>query len=139
MPIYEYQCDGCSQVFEVRQRLSDPPPAAHTCGSTALHRVLSATSFVLKGTGWYATDYGNRSAPPKEGGDKPSGGGDDKGGGEAAKAGGDKASGGKAEGAGSAAGTSGSSGEKKAAGGEGAKAAPKPAAGKKGGGGPAAA
>ncbi len=60
MPIYEYQCDGCEQVFEVFQKHTDPPPARHACGSAQVRRVLSNTSFVLKGTGWYATDYGNR-------------------------------------------------------------------------------
>lgn len=74
MPIYEYQCDGCQEVFEVRQRMTDPAPERHACGSTKVHRVLSATSFVLKGTGWYATDYGNRSnPPPSEQGSKPDG------------------------------------------------------------------
>ena len=68
MPIYEYQCDGCSEVFEVYQKHSDPPPAQHSCGSTQMHRVLSNTSFVLKGTGWYATDYGNKSTGDGEGG-----------------------------------------------------------------------
>lgn len=137
MPIYEYQCDGCGEVFEVRQRISDPPPAAHACGSVALHRVLSATSFVLKGTGWYATDYGNRSSPPKEGGeggkaDAPGSDGKAAGGekGEAAKAA--KADGNQASAAAPPAG-----GKAK---GEGAKPAPtKAAAGAKGGGGPAAA
>ena len=60
MPIYEYECDGCHQVFEVRQKVSDAPPASHSCGSSEVRRILSATSFVLKGTGWYATDYGAR-------------------------------------------------------------------------------
>ncbi len=68
MPIYEYQCEGCSEVFEVFQKHTDPAPASHACGSTKVRRVLSNTSFRLKGTGWYATDYGNKSAPPtKEG------------------------------------------------------------------------
>ena len=88
MPIYEYQCDGCGDVFEVRQRMSDPAPQSHACGSKQLHRVLSATSFVLKGTGWYATDYGNRSAPPKEDG---GGGGGDKADKASADGGADKA------------------------------------------------
>ena len=61
MPIYEYQCDGCSEVFEVFQKVSDPAPTQHSCGSTAVHRVLSNTSFVLKGSGWYITDYGRKS------------------------------------------------------------------------------
>lgn len=60
MPIYEYQCDGCQEVFEVFQKVSDPAPTQHTCGSTQVHRVLSNTSFVLKGTGWYITDYGRK-------------------------------------------------------------------------------
>jgi putative FmdB family regulatory protein len=67
MPIYEYECDGCHSVFEVRQKVSDPAPTEHSCGSTQVRRILSATSFVLKGTGWYATDYGNRSQKPESG------------------------------------------------------------------------
>lgn len=69
MPIYEYECDGCHSVFEVRQKVSDPAPTQHSCGSSEVRRILSATSFVLKGTGWYATDYGNRK---NEGGKTPS-------------------------------------------------------------------
>lgn len=65
MPIYEYECDGCHSVFEVRQKVSDPAPEQHSCGSTQVRRILSATSFVLKGTGWYATDYGNRKDAPQ--------------------------------------------------------------------------
>ena len=75
MPIYEYQCDGCGEVFEVLQRHSDPPPPEHeACGSKDLHKVMSATSFVLKGEGWYITDYARKDK--KGGSDK---------GGEAAK------------------------------------------------------
>ena len=62
MPIYEYRCDGCQEVFEVFQKVSDPPPASHSCGSTQVQRVLSNTSFVLKGTGWYATDYARKDS-----------------------------------------------------------------------------
>jgi putative FmdB family regulatory protein len=60
MPIYEYQCDGCNAVFEVFQKVSDPAPTTHACGSEKVHRILSNTSFVLKGTGWYATDYADK-------------------------------------------------------------------------------
>jgi putative FmdB family regulatory protein len=60
MPIYEYQCDQCGKTIEVLQKISDPPPAQHTCGSTRLHRVMSQSSFVLKGTGWYLTDYARK-------------------------------------------------------------------------------
>lgn len=74
MPIYEYECDGCKEVFEVRQKMSDPPPTRHACGSEQVHRVLSATTFVLKGTGWYKTDYADKPRPKEggaDGGDKP--------------------------------------------------------------------
>lgn len=78
MPIYEYQCDGCSEVFEVFQKVSDPAPSQHSCGSTQLHRVLSNTSFVLKGTGWYITDYARKDQGDGKGGSKNKKDGDSK-------------------------------------------------------------
>lgn len=61
VPTYEYQCGGCGRVFEVRQRIS---AAALTrcdkCGG-ALKRLLSAAPFILKGEGWYVTDYPSAS------------------------------------------------------------------------------
>ncbi len=60
MPIYEYQCDKCGEIFEVLQKHSDPPPKSHSCGSRKVHRVMSRSSFILKGTGWYITDYGRK-------------------------------------------------------------------------------
>ena len=61
MPIYEYRCDGCNTVFEEWRRHTDdimeePCPKCH---KTA-HRLISNTSFVLKGGGWYVTEYGGR-------------------------------------------------------------------------------
>lgn len=57
MPTYEYQCDGCGRVFEVRQRISEPPLTTHAeCGGP-VHRLLSPAGFILKGSGWYVTDY----------------------------------------------------------------------------------
>ncbi|WP_428562833.1 MAG: FmdB family zinc ribbon protein [Solidesulfovibrio sp. DCME] len=57
MPIYEYQCDKCGQISEVLQRSFDVDEApCEACGATA-RRIMSNTSFVLKGTGWYVTDY----------------------------------------------------------------------------------
>ena len=61
MPIYEYCCDNCRQIFEEWTRHIDDN-AAQTCpecGKTA-RRIVSNTSFVLKGGGWYVTDYGYR-------------------------------------------------------------------------------
>jgi putative FmdB family regulatory protein len=56
MPIYEYKCDKCG-VFEVTQRITENSlKKCPTCKSK-VERIISATSFVLKGTGWYVTDY----------------------------------------------------------------------------------
>lgn len=57
MPIYEYQCSNCGKVFEVLQKSFDVDEApCDTCGAPG-KRLISNTSFVLKGTGWYVTDY----------------------------------------------------------------------------------
>jgi len=59
MPIYEYQCDNCG-VFEYSQRITeDPLKKCPTCKSK-VKRLISNTSFMLKGSGWYATDYGRK-------------------------------------------------------------------------------
>jgi putative FmdB family regulatory protein len=56
MPIYEYHCPKCG-TFETTQRITDPAlKRCPTCKSK-VERMISATSFVLKGSGWYATDY----------------------------------------------------------------------------------
>ena len=57
MPIYEYECDECRKQCEVLQKFNDDP--MHTCPECggAMHKLISQTSFVLKGTGWYVTDY----------------------------------------------------------------------------------
>lgn len=61
MPIYEYRCESCDNVFEeIHQHADDimeePCPK---CGKEA-HRMISNTTFVLKGGGWYVTEYGNK-------------------------------------------------------------------------------
>jgi putative FmdB family regulatory protein len=57
MPLYEYECPKCEKVIEVMQKFSDPPLATcETCGGPVA-KLVSRTSFQLKGTGWYATDY----------------------------------------------------------------------------------
>jgi putative FmdB family regulatory protein len=59
MPIYEYQCGKCG-VFEVTQRITEAPlKKCPTCKSK-VERILSRSSFVLKGSGWYATDYAKK-------------------------------------------------------------------------------
>jgi putative FmdB family regulatory protein len=58
MPIYEYQCKDCGNRLEALQKISDAPlqecPACHQLGLTKL---VSASSFRLKGGGWYETDF----------------------------------------------------------------------------------
>ena len=61
MPTYEYGCTKCGREFEVRQRISEAPlTVCETCGG-ALKRLLSAAPFILKGEGWYVTDYPSES------------------------------------------------------------------------------
>ena len=61
MPIYEYRCEKCGSHFEVMQKISDNP--RKTCSSCKgrLTKLISQTSFQLKGSGWYATDYAGKS------------------------------------------------------------------------------
>jgi putative FmdB family regulatory protein len=68
MPIYEYACRDCRNVFEKWLKLSETSENAHCpqCGSLA-QRILSHTSFVLKGGGWYVTDYGYRKGASDDG------------------------------------------------------------------------
>ena len=57
MPAYDYRCDRCDRTFEVRQRISEAPlTTCDRCGGS-IHRLLSAAPFILKGGGWYVTDY----------------------------------------------------------------------------------
>ena len=66
MPIYEYQCEKCGEVFEVTQKISDPPLKKHdSCGSKKVKKLISQTSFQLKGGGWYVTDYANKKTETK--------------------------------------------------------------------------
>lgn len=61
MPTYEYECPRCPRVFEVKQRITEP--ALETCDRCGgpVHRLLSAAPFILKGEGWYVTDYPSES------------------------------------------------------------------------------
>ena len=58
MPIYEYKCDQCGEVFEVRQKFADEPVKVHEKCGGPVQRLLSTPSFQFKGSGWYVTDYG---------------------------------------------------------------------------------
>ena len=61
MPLYEYECQSCGSVSEVIQRMSDAPlTTCDRCGGE-LKKLLSAPAFQFKGSGWYVTDYANKS------------------------------------------------------------------------------
>ncbi len=74
MPTYEYECLKCGRVFEEKQRISAAPlTTCEKCGG-AVRRLLSAAPFILKGEGWYVTDYPSearkKARESEKGGDK---------------------------------------------------------------------
>jgi putative FmdB family regulatory protein len=63
MPIYEYACEKCESEFEVEQRITDDPiKSCPHCKSRKIKRLISRTSFVLKGGGWYSDLYSSSGA-----------------------------------------------------------------------------
>ena len=68
MPIYEYQCTNCEHHLEAIQKVSDKPllkcPA---CGKPGLKKLVSASAFHLKGTGWYETDFKGKPKAKEDG------------------------------------------------------------------------
>jgi len=61
MPTYEYRCEQCGD-FEQNQRITDPPLERCPTCRRKVRRLISSTSFQLKGSGWYVTDYGRSGA-----------------------------------------------------------------------------
>ncbi len=64
MPIYEYGCTKCGEIEEALQRFSDKPLTKCKHCSGRLHKLISQSTFHLKGTGWYVTDYADKSKSP---------------------------------------------------------------------------
>jgi putative FmdB family regulatory protein len=61
MPIYEYRCDKCGEVHEVFQGFGEGPlDGCPACGGPVV-KIISSTSFVLKGSGWYSDGYSGKS------------------------------------------------------------------------------
>jgi putative FmdB family regulatory protein len=73
MPLYEYRCEDCGQEFELRQKFSDDPATTCPACGGAIEKLISRTSFSLKGRGWYSEGYSKDSKSktlpgcPKEG------------------------------------------------------------------------
>ena len=62
MPIYEYRCSACGHHLEEMQKMADAPlRKCPECGKSQLKRLVSAPQFRLKGSGWYETDFKNKS------------------------------------------------------------------------------
>ena len=63
MPIYEYKCQKCGNQFEVFQGISDPEVKSCKFCKGKVQKLVSLSSFSLKGSGWYVTDYKGKKAP----------------------------------------------------------------------------
>jgi putative FmdB family regulatory protein len=71
MPLYEYRCRSCENLFEYMQGISERPKRrCEECGGS-LEKLVSRAGFVLKGTGWYETDF--KGGKSRHGGAKKSG------------------------------------------------------------------
>ena len=69
MPIYEYHCSKCGD-FEVMQKMSDAPLSECPTCHRKVRKLMSSTSFQLKGSGWYITDYGKKGSAGGKADDK---------------------------------------------------------------------
>jgi putative FmdB family regulatory protein len=66
MPIYEYKCRKCGKEYELFQKITDPAVKSCKFCKGPVHKLISMSSFHLKGSGWYVTDYGGKKAPTSE-------------------------------------------------------------------------
>jgi putative FmdB family regulatory protein len=80
VPLYEYQCTKCNNRFERIQKFSDPLVTDCPLCAGKVERTISVPAIHFKGSGWYVTDYGNKSSAGKTSGksDEKSGGTDAK-------------------------------------------------------------
>ena len=62
MPIYEYQCCKCGEIFEAFQKISDDPLTECKFCQGKVEKLISQSSFQLKGSGWYLTDYAHKTS-----------------------------------------------------------------------------
>ncbi|HKA32348.1 MAG TPA: zinc ribbon domain-containing protein [Candidatus Binatia bacterium] len=70
MPIYEYHCDKCGD-FETTQRITEKPLSRCPTCKGKVKKLISNTSFQLKGTGWYITDYARKGKSDNGSSSKP--------------------------------------------------------------------
>lgn len=66
MPVYEYECPACEKIHEVQQRMADDPlQDCPECGGS-VKKIMSRSSFQLKGGGWYADGYSSATSKSTE-------------------------------------------------------------------------
>ena len=73
MPLYDYRCEKCGEVFEVRQSFSDATLTVHEGCSGDVKRLISVPAIQFKGTGWYVTDYARKGSGGSDSGGKNDG------------------------------------------------------------------
>ena len=73
MPIYEYQCQKCDNIFEVFHKIEEEVHAVCPRCLGQASRIMSATNFILKGSGFYVNDYPSESRKKREKEDKEAG------------------------------------------------------------------
>lgn len=67
MPLYEYECEACGHRMDAQQRLADAPlKKCPACGKNKLQKLISATTFTLKGGGWYKDLYASQKPGSSE-------------------------------------------------------------------------
>ncbi len=67
MPIYEYECQNCHTHLEIVQKMKDDPiKKCEECGENQLKKLVSLSSFSLKGSGWFASEYKKSAPSPTE-------------------------------------------------------------------------
>ncbi len=71
MPVYEYECKACEKVFEVQQKMADDPISDCPDCQGPVTKLMSMSSFQLKGGGWYADGYASKSESSKPDTAKP--------------------------------------------------------------------
>ena len=63
MPTYTYQCHSCGKIFEKEQKITEEPiKECPYCGGQVKRLITGGMGLILKGSGWYVTDYKNKSA-----------------------------------------------------------------------------
>jgi|WetSurSiteA1Bulk_404760.scaffolds.fasta_scaffold00002_36 putative FmdB family regulatory protein len=61
MPIYEYECKNCG-VFEIEQKITDPPISKCSVCKGRVNKIMSVSTFILKGSGWFKDGYSSNAS-----------------------------------------------------------------------------